>query len=365
MARAREYDLVVAGGGPAGCAAAISGCRRGLRVVVLEQAAKPRAAACCGWVGPAAGRVCRELGVDVETLGTAFSGLRLWSGELAEQVAVDGAELHGWLVAPERLSAALLRAVEQAGAVLVRPCELARVRLGERAAEIGLVNGEEICGAVLVIADGAGSATARLAKVAAATGNGSAGQAARAVLPARNAGVGLDVVIGAGRSLRLTMIARRNSEIRVGLVTHDLTVPATAQLGTVLNAAQRAGLVPEGPWSATETPCLAGVALEFDAHVGKRSLLAGDAGGFVSTFSGDGLYPALRSGMLAAETAADALGSSVMQDELAQYSARWRAALAEYLRMPNTDLGLLLPMVFGNAQIARRVARAFVLGQSF
>jgi flavin-dependent dehydrogenase len=85
----------------------------------------------------------------------------------------------------------------------------------------------------------------------------------------------------------------------------------------------------------------------------------------VSAFSGDGLYPALRSGVLAAETAADALRGGVLQDELAQFGPRWRADLADYLRMPNTDLGLLLPMVFGNSQIARRVARAFVLGQAF
>lgn len=34
-----EYDLVVAGGGTAGCAAAISAARQGMRVCLIEQAA--------------------------------------------------------------------------------------------------------------------------------------------------------------------------------------------------------------------------------------------------------------------------------------------------------------------------------------
>jgi hypothetical protein len=33
--------------------------------------------------------------------------------------------------------------------------------------------------------------------------------------------------------------------------------------------------------------------------------------------------------------------------------------------MPNTDLGLLMPMVFNNPQMSRRMARAFLLGQGF
>jgi flavin-dependent dehydrogenase len=110
---------------------------------------------------------------------------------------------------------------------------------------------------------------------------------------------------------------------------------------------------------------LAGAALDFESHVGKRCLLVGDAGGFVSAFSNEGLYPALRSGWRAAEVAAAALRAPLLQDELAGFGNVWRSDLAEYLRMPNTDLGLLLPMVFTNAQMSRRIARAFFLGQAF
>jgi flavin-dependent dehydrogenase len=105
--------------------------------------------------------------------------------------------------------------------------------------------------------------------------------------------------------------------------------------------------------------------LELELHVGKRCLVVGDAGGFLASFSHEGLYPAIRSGQLAVEAVVRALEADVLQDELATFGAAWRAELAAYLQMPNTDLGLLLPMVFGNAEVSRRVARAFLLGQRF
>ncbi|MEW6252564.1 MAG: hypothetical protein AB1716_18150, partial [Planctomycetota bacterium] len=189
----------------------------------------------------------------------------------------------------------------------------------------------------------------------------------RAVLVGRSkrAGSGLELILGAGRTLRLATIARRHSEIRLTLLTGDTTRSPAEQLNTLVSTAQAKGVLPgDLQGAAVEAPCLGGAALELDSHVGKRCVLTGTAGGFVSAFSNDGLYPALRSGWLAAESAASALQAAVLQDELVCFSSRWRAELADYLRMPNTDLGLLLPMVFNNAQMSRRVARAFLLGQA-
>ena len=111
--------------------------------------------------------------------------------------------------------------------------------------------------------------------------------------------------------------------------------------------------------------CPGGAALDMDTHVGKRCLLIGDAGGFAAAFSNETVYPAMRSGWIAAETALRALHAPVLQDELASFSVAWRTDMADYLRMPNTDLSLLVPLVFNNEQMSRRVARAFLLGQPF
>lgn len=102
-----------------------------------------------------------------------------------------------------------------------------------------------------------------------------------------------------------------------------------------------------------------------ETHVGKRCVLIGEAGGFVSAFSNEAIYPCMSSGWTAADAAVRALQAPVLQDELLSFSSAWRAELADYLRLPNTDLALLMPLVFNNPQMSARVARAFLLGQGF
>lgn len=107
-----------------------------------------------------------------------------------------------------------------------------------------------------------------------------------------------------------------------------------------------------------------GGALELDHHTGKRTLLIDRVGGFLAAFSGEAVFPLLRSAMLAAEVVGKALSDeSMWQDRLGTFEKAWRRDLAQYLRMPNTDLGLLLPLVFRNDQMARRMVHAFVRGQ--
>jgi flavin-dependent dehydrogenase len=173
------------------------------------------------------------------------------------------------------------------------------------------------------------------------------------------------VAIGATREAKLATIVRDGRQARVSLVTRDSRTAPQDQFRELWLAAQHAGALPAAASApqARDTPT--GVALDLDSHVGKRCLLIGDAGGFVCAFSHEGIYPAMKSGCVAVEVAAAALPAPLIQDELGGFEAAWRGALADYLRMPNTDLSLLMPLVFNNEQMSRRVARAFVLGQQF
>ncbi|MCK4343544.1 MAG: FAD-dependent oxidoreductase, partial [Phycisphaerae bacterium] len=79
MAANTSYDMVIVGGGPAGCAAAIAACRKELRTLIIERCDTPEPSACAGWLGPAAARVCQDCGVDAAAAGVKFSGMRLRS----------------------------------------------------------------------------------------------------------------------------------------------------------------------------------------------------------------------------------------------------------------------------------------------
>jgi geranylgeranyl reductase len=54
-----------------------------------------------------------------------------------------------------------------------------------------------------------------------------------------------------------------------------------------------------------------------------RVLIVGDAGGFVSPISGEGIYYAMKSGQLAASAVLHAAASGRVPEDLAEYEATW------------------------------------------
>ncbi|MCS7034127.1 MAG: hypothetical protein NZ561_09045 [Phycisphaerae bacterium] len=97
--------------------------------------------------------------------------------------------------------------------------------------------------------------------------------------------------------------------------------------------------------------------------VASRTLLIGSAGGFISDCAEE-IYPTCWSGVLAAATAARALRERHVQDALAGYRAAWGSTLGDYLRGPQQNLRLLLPLVYRNPMMAARVAEAILFGES-
>jgi flavin-dependent dehydrogenase len=105
--------------------------------------------------------------------------------------------------------------------------------------------------------------------------------------------------------------------------------------------------------------------------VGKRVVLIGDAGGFASASTGEGIYPAVQSAAIAVRCILKALAADRAekktlhcQDELQAFKHLWRQQLAAYLQMPNVNLTFLLPLIYSNQEIADRFGRAFLFGEN-
>jgi hypothetical protein len=97
--------------------------------------------------------------------------------------------------------------------------------------------------------------------------------------------------------------------------------------------------------------------------VANRTLLIGPAGGFYSA-CGEDVYPACWSAAAAAEVAINALRATHVQDELQTYRSRWGSTLGDYLRGPQQNLTLLLPLIYKNPVMSTRVAEAILFGES-
>ncbi|KAF5413821.1 MAG: Digeranylgeranylglycerophospholipid reductase [Candidatus Methanogaster sp.] len=109
------YDLIIAGGGPAGSIAAQRAARGGLSVLMLEKAVYPRHKTCGGGVSQKAldviGGIDKEL-IEREAFGARifFPDYRNFSGMLDDRVAV--------MTRRENLDHWLARRAEDAGAVV-------------------------------------------------------------------------------------------------------------------------------------------------------------------------------------------------------------------------------------------------------
>ncbi|RMF86186.1 MAG: FAD-dependent oxidoreductase [Planctomycetota bacterium] len=365
-AKAEAKDLVIVGAGPAGCAAAITALRRGGTAVLIESKKQRPPRPCSGWLGPAAVALAEELGVSEQAAGARrFQGVQLHSWDLRQSAALTDKALQGWVVDRAQFDAALLDAAVETGATL-RAGAARDVDLGEDQVRVTYGSGKAADGRLLLIADGAQSVIAGAAKLVAAGRLPEARPMLLAESACSHESVELHVAVGASRAGQLATIVRLPDRVRVAVATGESEPSPAQQFHTFVAAARDRGLLPADlDLRPIELRTPAGLALDIDTHVGKRCLLIGDAGGFVSAFSNEGLYPAMRSGCIAAETALDALKATHPQDALAEFGVRWRTELADYLRMPNTDLALLMPLVFNNPQMSLRVGLAFLLGQQF
>ncbi len=110
-----ETDLFVAGGGPAGLAAALAARKRGLRVIVADRGQPPIDKACGEGIMPDGVAALREIGVQLTAAdGVAFRGIRFLDRELQAEASFPNSGC-GFGIRRTRLHEILVRAAEQAG----------------------------------------------------------------------------------------------------------------------------------------------------------------------------------------------------------------------------------------------------------
>ncbi len=108
-----------------------------------------------------------------------------------------------------------------------------------------------------------------------------------------------------------------------------------------------------------------GVSLEIESHVAKRTLIIGQAGGFVTGYTNEGIYPGMWSAQLACEIIGRTLKSSQPQDTLREFESLWRTTMAQHLRAPHEDAQSILPLVLSNQRMADKMLESLHLGLNF
>ncbi len=365
-----RYDLIVAGGGPAGASAAWRAATAGARVLVVDKAKFPRDKPCGDGLTPRAVESIGRLGLEnelkrynrVEKLRVNGAGRTL----TFDWPKSDNFPDYGYVVARTDLDELLLRHAAEAGAEVREEC-------GAHApiVEDGVVRGvtvkhngttEDIRASVVIAADGASSRIARGVGMV-RDAKRPIGVAVRSHFEAKRP-VADDEVIESYLELRdgdallpgygwIFPMGQGRINVGVGILS---TYKGWRDVNTahLMDAFMRA--LPKS-WELPDisdlrtSGQLKGWRLPMGFCVREPwrpgVLAAGDAAGVVNPFNGEGISEAVESGVLATENALKALGGGGPTD----FSAYTRAL--DELWGPYYRLGRTFVRLIGNPRIMR------------
>ena len=365
-------DVAVVGAGPAGAAAAILLAEHGLDVIVLDRAELPRPRIVCGeYLSPEAARLLDRLGVlkVVDGLGAApLAGMRItapdgtvvvgryrtvggWRPYRQHAMGVSRATLDGALVERLRGLPVDLREQTRVVDVLVEHGRVVGVR-----AEDGEQRTLDVRARVVVGADGRASVVAqrlgcrrphplrRMALMTYVSGLADCRELGEIFVDPPDYAI-LNPIGPDRVNLGLVVLLSHAAPWSGRL--HDFLAACVRQLLHLARRLAGAGLVAPiralGPLAHRVAPPRA------DGVV-----LVGDAAGFYDPFTGEGIFTALRSAELVAETIACALRSDdVLVSALASYARARRDAFRGKERVTRA-----LQFVIGHRRLANLACRA-------
>lgn len=367
-----SYDVLIIGAGPAGSTAAIILSQLERRVALIDRPAAAPDAPNLVWISVKTEGLLAELKIPAKSvLSEPFADVELVSGDFGKRAAPKFGSVAGYLVDRTRFASTLREAAIKRGVSFCENSGVIDIRLNESSVELGMADNEVLKGKLLIVASGSGSELLERVGFAQHPGD-SPIWTAQVESPltgaARPASAHVAVVLGldGGGSFGLCCISKGAVAISINWRGEPENI--IARLTTLCRAAFESGVVPVdlSEHVATVRPSRspAAAALDLDTHVAKHTLVIGDAGGFVSAASNEGIYPAMWSAKLASKAVDTALKTTLSQDELMTFDSIWRMEMADHLRSPHTDIRFLLPLVFSNQPMADRMGAAFFFGEN-
>jgi len=320
MSRELHYDLVVIGGGPAGCAAAIAAKRRAptARVLLLEKGTYPRHKVCGEFISPEAlGILGMLLDEDQPAVAKALAidTARLWIGNSRVELPLEPPAVS---LPRYDLDALLWAAAQTAGIDCISQVAVQEVH-GTDPMRVG-AGSREFTSRAVINASGRWSTLSPKPP----TGRTEKWIGLKAHFAEERPPQSVDVYFFAGGYCGVQPVSA-GAINACAMVRADVATDLNTIFGLHPSLAQRSQV-----WIPI-TPTVATSPLIFQAPCATRNrlLLAGDAAGFIDPFLGDGISLALRSGMLAGQAVAPFLeGTIELEAALVAYRDAYRKQLA-------------------------------------
>ncbi|MBD3404878.1 MAG: geranylgeranyl reductase family protein [Candidatus Lokiarchaeota archaeon] len=308
------YDLIVVGGGPAGSICARTAAQAGLDVLLLEKDKHPRYKLCGGALSK---RVEDLLDFDIDhIIERTVSSIKLAAG-YDQSSTWTREDTTGILVKREKFDQVLFQHAKNSGAETIENCRVIRVEQTRRGLRV-LARGDSFKGHLVVGADGVNSIVAKTLSI-------------REKWPADAVAlcIGGEAKLSVEEMSRVITDSKGMSnpalEIYFGLVKwgYGWCFPHSNHLNIGIGCRMSQNVDLKKHWSEflKQLEIMKGIDIDirnqsaFRIPLGgenrrvitRRSMLVGDAAGLVSPVTGEGIYYALKSGVLAAKIATKAV----------------------------------------------------------
>jgi geranylgeranyl reductase family protein len=371
-------DVLIVGAGPSGSTAAASLAKLGHSAVVIDKGIFPRHKTCASWINALAFSRFDYLNAEMASLvDNPFYGIRFFDKAISRHGDYRERKPSGYLTLRSKFDQGLVNIAVRCGAVFrqgVRAVRITEDRFGLRAE---LSDGTAVNARFLIGADGSNSQIARWSGWRKSWSSNQYVLCANEDIPYSPQAIENFY----GKQFPLFVSLRFNGLDGYGWVFPKREyicvgiggrVGQGADIREILKAfverSRQVKLIPSDLQISKPDYALdpAGAIHTMSSLTHGRTMLIGDAAGFVSGSTGEGIYPGMVSGAIAADAVHDAFEKGT--SDVSSFNERWRSELGVFLRsLPGGEQKKStvsrIDLIFKSRLISAIAGRIFLYGE--